>query len=402
MNRNKLAVCCVVLFALLELGIWACAPPAGIQPLTPMPDGQNNEIGLSGHVSFAPEGERSFVGGGATLHYLHRFGGLEDSSPPTLRPSQPIALPTLAAGSDQTDTSCLIVLRAAEVVREQGRAQHECDPDGTCWLVVRVTVDVDERLLAAGFTEPGVLYSIVGQPWLSLFFPPEVERRGGFARFQVRLDKRTLAVDPNTVLNDLGSLDIVPFITSPEGGRLLDGNHGAARHRLHPDNGFAIQQPMRSMCLARAQDNASSTPPSAKPRASLGAFIDLGAEAHFGSTTFAGGGAMVRGGFEGEIFSLALALGGGYIWGALSLPMSVALGDSVWLYTEPSLAYSILPLRIPLGVVIRAADWMDVFVRMEYAMSFSEGGSGDFFFSGNELGPGVFRGGLGVLFHVGD
>lgn len=80
---------------------------------------------------------------------------------------------------------------------------------------------------------------------------------------------------------------------------------------------------------------------------------------HFGGGVFAGQSSLVGGGvFFGGLFpvgaaNLGFQVSGGWLWAEVGMPVTVPLGDVVWLYTEPSVGFRARVLRIPVGAGFR-------------------------------------------------
>ena len=71
----------------------------------------------------------------------------------------------------------------------------------------------------------------------------------------------------------------------------------------------------------------------------------------------------MRAGLEKERWSFGAELEGGFSWGGLSPPFTIQLNEWAWFYTAPGLIGPAWRhdafVRVPLGVVLRAANWID-------------------------------------------
>lgn len=80
--------------------------------------------------------------------------------------------------------------------------------------------------------------------------------------------------------------------------------------------------------------------------------VELAAVAHGGQLSFFGGGLLVRGWlYERDRFRLGLDGSLGWLWAGVGLPVSGALTDGVWLYTDPTVSMSAVGMiRVPVGL----------------------------------------------------
>ncbi len=80
---------------------------------------------------------------------------------------------------------------------------------------------------------------------------------------------------------------------------------------------------------------------------------------NFGGGIFAGQPTLVGGGvFFGGLFpvgavNVGFQVSGGWLWADLGVPVTVPLGDRIWLYTEPSVGIRSHVLRLPVGAGFR-------------------------------------------------
>lgn len=83
-----------------------------------------------------------------------------------------------------------------------------------------------------------------------------------------------------------------------------------------------------------------------------------------GGVVFGGLAAGVGGGVQarimavtGEKFRLGIDAEGGFLWGAVGVPVGVRLSDRVWAYAAPGVGYRAAQLaRLPVGLSIRVGD----------------------------------------------
>lgn len=80
--------------------------------------------------------------------------------------------------------------------------------------------------------------------------------------------------------------------------------------------------------------------------------VELAAVAHGGVISVIGGGLQIRGYFvESDRALFGLTGGVGWFWASLGIPVSGALSDNVWIYTEPTASFAVVGMvRVPVGV----------------------------------------------------
>ena len=72
-----------------------------------------------------------------------------------------------------------------------------------------------------------------------------------------------------------------------------------------------------------------------------------------GQSTLVGGGVSFGGLFPVGAVEVGFRVSGGWLWADLGVPVTVPLGDHVWLYTEPSVGLRNRVLRLPIGAGFR-------------------------------------------------
>jgi hypothetical protein len=102
----------------------------------------------------------------------------------------------------------------------------------------------------------------------------------------------------------------------------------------------------------------------------FGEMITVGGTVFGGQTNFAGGGIQLRGMWvRAPRFRLGTDLEGGWLWGAVGIPVAVGLTEDAWLYTNPSLRLSTRQLvRLPLGIAGTLGDRWVLQAELSYGL----------------------------------
>lgn len=84
--------------------------------------------------------------------------------------------------------------------------------------------------------------------------------------------------------------------------------------------------------------------------------LHLGGAVFAGTSTFVGGGVFFGGLYPVGKANLGFQVAAGWMWAEVGMPVTLPLGDTVWLYTEPSIGYRTRFLRLPIGAGFRLGD----------------------------------------------
>lgn len=385
---------CVMVVGML--GVWGCAPPAYGRPMVGSRPGAVEQFGAGvlfggARLPARKKGETEppvsmqgtsrecetcpaeweFQGGGAQLHYLRRWGGLRedvvdsenpDGVPLLPRPRRPV----LASGQAQMDTDCRVVTRSASIKVQDGQWVTSCDED-RCWGVFEVEVDVFAGLDAQGFV-PVLRYSPdKGATWYETTETEEEKSsQPGYVRYRATIDHDSLDIDQP--LEDQ-SLRFEVFLRTPEGGVLSDGHlhhhppYAARPYTLSQDNQFYLtfDEP-EGVCPGFVED--ASEPVDEASSYAAAAFFDMGAVGFVSTVSSGGFGVVMRAGVECERWLLGAEVEGGFSWGGVSLPFAIEAAEGIWVYAAPGFLGPAFRrdafVRIPLGMVFRTTDWLDV------------------------------------------
>ncbi len=98
--------------------------------------------------------------------------------------------------------------------------------------------------------------------------------------------------------------------------------------------------------------------------------LNLGGAIFGGTSNLVGGGVFFGGLFPVGGANLGFQISAGWLWAEVGVPVTLPLGDSVWLYTEPSVGYRTRFLRLPMGAGFRLGDHVTLApeVAVEYLM----------------------------------
>ncbi len=163
-----------------------------------------------------------------------------------------------ADGFDSADHACGVALRALRrPPNTTGGYQTQCVA-GSCWLVWAGTMDVSDALLDAGGV-PAVLYALSGSTqWWEVPATLADGAGPGFQRYSFRIFDHTVAEGVSTTSFSRTSLEVSPFVRTPDGARRFDHNRRAGdfeNYTLSSANGWSVGE---APAVCPAQDPVAS------------------------------------------------------------------------------------------------------------------------------------------------